>query len=138
LRRGEAEERAAAAEVLGASIPLFLAGTGLVVFLASPLMRITAPGFDPATHADAMRLTRVLAPAFFLAGFFEFLECVLNAHRHFAWPSIGRVLAKIGNFVGLVWLAGPLGILGVCVGVVLGNVIQLVPQLPLTARVAPR
>lgn len=137
MLEGGESGRAAAGELVGLSAFWLLAASALCFVSASPQVRLLAPGFDALRHAEAARLVRLLAPALFLAGVYEFMESVLNAERHFTRPALGRLAAKIGTVGGLLFLAVPYGLTGVAIGIVVGMVFQLVPLLGVTRAVAP-
>lgn len=135
---GDAAGREAAGELLGLSSGWLLVAAALCFVTASPQIHLLAPGFDGARHAEGARLVRLLSPALFLAGAYEFMESVLNAERHFTRPALARLAAKIGTIGGLMFLAVPYGLTGVSIGILAGMALQLLPIAGVTRAVAPR
>ena len=83
-----------------------------------------APGLgDPATVADAVRMTRIILPAqfFFFSG--GLLMAVQFAREKFAVPALAPLLYNGGIIVGGLLLSGRLGMEGFAWGVLAGAIV---------------
>ena len=96
---------------------------GLVIigeFFAPELLRVIAPGFNPAEKAHTVFLTRLMMPAqiFFYLG--SILSAVQYAKGRFVIPSLAPVIYNTGIIMGGFLLASSIGITGFSVGVLSG------------------
>lgn len=89
-------------------------------FFAPDLLRLIAPGFNPAEKAHTVFLTRLMMPAqiFFYLG--SILASVQYTKGRFLIPSLAPVIYNIGIILGGFLLASSIGITGFSVGVVAG------------------
>lgn len=110
LKRLEREGPQAAARfasvVVGNVTAASLIATLACWIFSDPLLRLQFPDFDPATHADALRLTRIVLPAqvFFLTG--GCLRAVLMAHGHFGAQAASSVVYSAAPIAGGLVIAG--------------------------------
>ncbi len=91
---------------------------------AGRLVGWVAPGLgDPATVADAVRMTRIILPAqfFFFAG--GLLMAVQFAREKFAVPALAPLLYNGGIIAGGLLLSGRLGMEGFAWGVLAGAIV---------------
>lgn len=99
--------------------------------LAPVLVPIITPGFDAATMAETIDLTRLMliAPLFLAAG--AVATSVLNAKHRFAAAAMAPVSYNLAIVVATILLAPTLGVTGVAIGVILGAIahvgVQSVP-----------
>jgi putative peptidoglycan lipid II flippase len=109
---------------------------------AHPLVRLIAPGFDPAQQARAVFLTRLMLPSqlfLFIAGV---ASSVQNVKSKFLVPALGPVVYNLGIILGG-WLLTPrIGVAGFAVGVLAGSflgffVLQLFGLRNVGARFTP-
>ncbi len=96
---------------------------GLVIigeFFAPVLLRLIAPGFNPAEKAHTVFLTRLMMPAqiFFYLG--SILSAVQYAKGRFVIPSLAPIIYNFGIILGGFLLASSIGITGFSVGVLSG------------------
>jgi putative peptidoglycan lipid II flippase len=115
----------------------------LVVFLAADLLvPIYTSGFDAATTARTVELTRimVLAPIFLALG--AVATSVLNAHGRFAAAAIAPIVYNLAIIGAAVSVAPSMGAVGLAIGVVAGSLghllVQLAPLSGLGFRYEPR
>ena len=121
---GAPETRSLVAAITNWTAIAGFAIAAVVALLAGPLMRLTAPGFDPATAAlaaDALRLLIFLAPLVMLA---EVLRAHLNAHHHVVAPAAMNVVLNGVAAIVVVAAAEPDARV-VAGGYVIGGVAQL-------------
>ena len=136
VRNGEAEAWRLASSVLNlVALATFVAAT-LAFILAPLLVPLLAPGLGEETgRQDELRslavdLTRLmlLSPIFF--GVSGMLTGILNARQHFLAPAIAPMIYNLSIILGALWLAGPAGVQGLAVAVVLGALGHLLVQVP--------
>jgi putative peptidoglycan lipid II flippase len=116
----------------------------VVLFLAAPALvpAVIAPGFDPATTALTVDLTRtmLLSPIFLALG--SVATSVLNASGRFAAAAVAPSVYNLAIIGAALILAPSMGTLGLAVGVVAGALghllVQLAPARSLGFRYAPR
>lgn len=87
---------------------------------APGLVRVIAPGFNPAEKARVVALTRLMLPAqiaFYLGGV---LAAVQYAKAQFVVPSLAPIIYNLGIILGGLLLASRIGITGFSVGVLAG------------------
>ncbi len=95
-----------------------------------PLTKLVAYNFSGETLDLAVKLTRVMFPAFVILALNGLIMGILNSYKHFAAPAIGSVAYNFFIIVfGLVF-AKQWGIMAFAVGVVVGHIANLVIQLP--------
>ncbi len=114
----------------------------IVLVTADRLVPAITPGFDPATMAQTVELTRImlLSPIFLALG--AVATSVLNARGRFAGAAVAPIVYNLA-IIGAVLLLGPsMGVTGVAIGVVAGSLGHLLIQLPplrgVGFRYAPR
>jgi putative peptidoglycan lipid II flippase len=100
----------------------------LVLVFADQLVSIYTSGFDPATMARTVELTRimVLSPIFLALG--ALATSVLNARGRFAASAIAPIVYNLAIIGAALLLAPSMGVVGIAVGVVLGSLGHLLVQ----------
>jgi putative peptidoglycan lipid II flippase len=116
------------ASLLNLLVLATIAGGVIIVVFADPLTHIIAPGFDPATHALATDITRIMAVTPVLFAISSVLGSVQQAFNRFVIFALAGVLYNVGIIIGIVALSPHWGIYGVAWGVVLGVVLQALLQ----------
>ncbi len=102
---------------------------GVFLFVAAPwLVPLLAPGFDDASTALAVQLTREMSPAPLILGVAALMAGALNATGRFAASVLGPIAYNVMTIVGALWLSGPFGVHGLAIGVVLGSIAYLLIQ----------
>ena len=127
-----------AAIVLGA-----LCALGIV--FSPQLVATLAPGFNPAKAALTVTLTRVMFPFILLVSLAALVMGMLNAKNVFGMPAMASSFFNVGSIVGGVvlgyWLDphfGPVALLGLAIGTLIGGALQLGVQLPQLHRLGFR
>jgi putative peptidoglycan lipid II flippase len=124
--------------VLSAALAGLLVTTAAGMLFAPWIVRAIAPGFsaDPAHHALAVLLTRVMFPYLVLVGLGALAMGLLNAEGRFFAPALAPAVLNLGMIASVLGLAARLEppILALAVGVLAGGVGQLAIQLPALAR----
>ncbi len=108
---------------------------GVVVFLAADvLVPIYTSGFDPATMARTVELTRIMVMSPILLALGAVATSVLNARGRFAAAALAPIVYNLA-IIGAALLLGPsMGPVGLAFGVVAGSLAHLLVQVvPLRA-----
>jgi len=92
---------------------------------AERLLSLFAPGFSEETLRISVRLSYIIFPAMFFMGLASYLGGVLNAAKHFFFPSIRQLLLNIAVILCAVYLSPLIGVRSLAVGFVAGGAIQL-------------
>lgn len=112
--------------VLGALI----AAAGLMAIFAEPLVRLTAPGFDPEQVELAARLARILLAASALVAATNLISGLLQAHRRFLWPAVVGIPFNVAMIGAALLLAGDLGAVALALGFVIGSAARVAVLAP--------
>ncbi|MEA2579100.1 MAG: putative peptidoglycan lipid flippase [Chloroflexota bacterium] len=119
---------------------LVLAAFALVA--ADRLVPLFTRGFDPATMARTIELTRIMLLSPILLALGAVATSVLNARGRFAAAALAPIAYNVAIIGAVLLLAPSMGVTGVAVGVVAGSASHLLVQLrPLRAigfRYVPR
>lgn len=136
-RRDKFGERIAFAHWRSLGGPLFLLFTGLAVvaYLFAPqTTAMLGPGLEPGAYELATELSRGFAlsiPLSFVAGWFGAL---LHANRRFVEVGLRTACVNIALIAGMFFLAPSLGAWSLWAGTLLGNVLEILIQLPFVVR----
>lgn len=131
LTRQDGQDAWRLASAVGHLILLFLGAFSALAWLLAPgLIRLVAPGFDPAQAGLAASLLRIqlLAPTLF--GLSGLLMSTLHAHQRFLLPALAPSLHWVGWILATLLFVPRWGIHGLAWGVVLGAALHLMVQLP--------
>jgi putative peptidoglycan lipid II flippase len=104
-----------------------LAGT-LLVFAPQAVQAIT-PGFTGDRLAQTVELTRIMLLSPILLALGSVATSVLNARGRFAASVMAPIIYNLAIIAGAIFLAGPFGLRGLAIGVVLGSACHLAIQL---------
>ena len=121
---------------------LLIALIGFGEIFAHPLVRLIAPGFDPAQQARAVFLTRLMLPSQLFLVIAGIAGGVQNVKSKFLVSAMGPVVYNLGIILGG-WLLTPrIGVAGFAVGVLVGSfcgffVLQLIGLRSVGARFTP-
>ena len=133
-RRGEDQAWRNTSVLLNNLTLLFLVLVAVGWFLAPWLARLVGLGFDDATADLSSSLTRILLFGVVLVGGAAFLSQLWYSYDAFVAPGVAGIAANLGMAAGIVILAHGWGVYGLAIAVVIGNVAQLVVQLPIVWR----
>ncbi len=104
----------------------------LVWIFALPLSRSIAPSFTPAQLSLMVELTRIMIGAQIFFGVSSFLTGIIQSHKRFLIPALSPLLYNVGIIIGTVILSPEYGIHGPAMGVVIGSILHLLAQIPLS------
>lgn len=93
--------------------------------LASPLIYLFAPGFDPEVHTLATTLLRITLPTILFTLLDRVFVGVLNVHKKFVFPTLSLYVLNLVLILFIVLLHAKWGIAAACVGQVVGSVGQV-------------
>lgn len=137
-REDEAEAWRVASSVVNLVV-LALAVISFVMALLAPLfVPLVAPGFDPATTALTVRLTRLMLLSPFFIGLGAVVSAILNGYDEFAIPALAPLVYNLAIILAAVFLAPLLGVEALAVGVAAGALGHLLVQLPRLRRFSGR
>jgi len=109
----------------------FLILISLLLFVFAPqILRFIAPGFSLADRIKCVALTRLMLLSPIFLGLSSIFSGVLHHFNRFLIYSLCPVLYNLGIIFGIVFLSPDFGVLGICLGVVLGAFLHLIIQLP--------
>ena len=131
IERGE-RDRAwrVASTVLNLMLAALLVLAVVLAIFAPALVPLLVPGFDEATTALTVELTRMMliAPIFLAAG--SIVTAILQTQDRFGATALAPVVYNASIIVCALLLEPSMGIYGVAVGVVVGAIGLVVVQLP--------
>ena len=116
-------------------ISLLLVMVSLVGILASPwIIHLVAPGFKsiPNKFELTVLMNRIMFPYIFFIGLVAVCMGVLNVLGHFAAPALAPVFLNLAMIGSMLWISPHMKepVLGLCIGVIIGGVLQLGLQIP--------
>lgn len=129
--KGKEEAFKLAQSILNLALLVLLVGSMLIFIFAEPLTNIIVPGFDAAQKLEVARLTRIILIGQMLLTVGSFFVGILQSFQRFIIPAIAGIFYNFGIILGIVFLGGPLGILGPAIGVIIGAALHGAIQLPL-------
>src|SRR3989344_5497458 len=121
--------------MIALGIIVFLIFTTFILIFAPFLALIIAPGVvakDPTTAQLISRLLRIMifAQLFFVISIF--LTGILQSFQRFVVPALASVFYNIGIIISIIFLVPVFGIYAPAIGMIIGALLHLVVQLPLT------
>lgn len=129
--KGKIEAFKLAQSILNLALLVLLLGSILIFIFAEPLTNIIVPGFDATQKLEVARLTRIILIGQMLLTVGSFFVGILQSFQRFIIPAIAGVFYNLGIILGIVFLGGPLGIMGPAIGVIIGAALHGVMQMPL-------
>lgn len=134
LTRGKEEEaNKIASTILNLSILVFLILSFIFFVFADLIMRLIAPGLTSQEMALAVPFTRIMLLGQTLPLILgNFLTGILQSHKRFLIPALAPVLYNLGIILGILFLSPTIGLYGAVWGVVLGAILFLLIQIPIS------
>jgi putative peptidoglycan lipid II flippase len=108
----------------------------VAVVLAPWIVAAMAPGLgedvgrQDELHGLATELTRIMLVSPFLFAVSAMVTGILNARQHFFLTALAPMFYNLSIILAAVFLADPMGVRGLAVGVVAGSALHLTVQLP--------
>jgi putative peptidoglycan lipid II flippase len=137
-RGQEAEAWRLASSVINLVVIALAALSLLMAIFAGLLVPIVAPGFDPETTEQTVRLTRIMLLSPVLIGLGAVVSGILNSYERFAVPALAPLAYNLVIILAAIFLAPVMGVEGLAVGVVGGSLAHLAIQLPQLRHVGQR
>ncbi|MHB1127085.1 MAG: murein biosynthesis integral membrane protein MurJ [Bacillota bacterium] len=135
----EKEAWEVASIIFNVVLVLILIGIFLgLIFTPQLVSYLLVPGFDQASTALTITLTRIMFVQVFFMAISGIAQGILNSYKHFLMPSIGSVLYNLGIIVLGVLLSPRFGIAAFSIGVVVGAVSIAGVQIPALLKRRPR
>jgi putative peptidoglycan lipid II flippase len=103
---------------------------GFVLVFADRLVPLYTSGFDPATMARTIELTRIMVLSPILLALGAVATSVLNTQERFAASVIAPIVYNLAIIGAALLLTPSLGAVGLAVGVVAGSLGHLLVQIP--------
>ncbi|MFH1427193.1 MAG: murein biosynthesis integral membrane protein MurJ [Patescibacteria group bacterium] len=132
------EAWALANSVLNILLILLFVFCGLGIIFAPWLMKIIAPGFSVELQAQTVYLTRIMFLSPLFLGISSIFGGILQSFKRFFVYSLAPIMYNIGIIIGALYFVPVIGLAGLAWGVVLGAVLHMLVQLPLTIRLGWR
>ena len=137
-RRGEAEARRLAEQVLSVVGAVMALACIALAFAAPWIVPLTAPGFHGESMSLTISLSRIMFLSPFLLGLSAVMGGVLQATRRFFAFSLAPLLYNLGIIFGIAVLARWFGISGVAWGVIVGAALHFFAQAAVAGRLGIR
>ena len=135
------EERRAwrvVSSVANLMLVILLVLAALFAIFAAPIVEAITPGFDAATTARTVELTRIMVLSPVLLAMGAVATSALNAQGRFAAAAVAPIVYNLAIIGAAIFLAPTLGIHSLAVGVVGASLGHLLVQLPTLRRVGFR
>lgn len=118
---------------------LFIVLSTVAFIFAEPItVWRTGSEFLPEQVAVAVKLTRLMLLAQIFFAISNFLTGILQAYQRFIAPALAPIFYNLGIVLGTLLLAERLGIYAAGVGVIVGSLLHMLVQLPLTWKMGFR
>lgn len=130
-RRGERQAFAFASNVLNLALLIFGSVAILAAVLTPQINSLLLPGFTGVQKELTDFLTRIILVAQLMLVAGAFFIGVAQSYQRFIVPSLAPLFYNLGIIVGIIFLSGPVGIVGPALGVVVGSLAHVLIQLPL-------
>ncbi|HUD04512.1 MAG TPA: murein biosynthesis integral membrane protein MurJ [Patescibacteria group bacterium] len=130
----EHEGHKVASTLLFLSLAVFAFFSLILFIFAKQFSTLMAPGFSNAQLDLLTSLTRIVifGEILFIIG--SFLSAILQSYNHFFIPGFAAALYNLGIIIGIVLLSPFLGIYAAAYGVIIGALLFVVAQVPLSKK----
>jgi len=99
--------------------------TALMLLFRNQVILITAAGLNQSSQQLAANLGIYVFPVLLFMVINSFMECLLNAEGKFGWPAYAGMLVPLTTATLVIAAGNTQGVVALCVGTVLGQIIQL-------------
>lgn len=105
----------------------------IFLLFTQPLLNLIAPGLSKEEIALAVPFTKIMLVGQTLPLILgNFLTALLQSHKRFLLPAIAPLFYNLGIIIGIIFLSPMLGLFGPVWGVVLGAILFLLIQIPIS------
>ena len=126
--KGKGEAAKLAGQVLTTVGACLAVASILVAVFAHVLIPLIVPGFDPATLAKTIELTRIMSVSPLLLGLSAVIGGVMQSMKRYIGFAMAPVFYNLGIIAGTIVLAPSMGITGAAIGVVAGALMHFLVQ----------
>jgi len=88
------------------------------------IINLIAPGLSSQAKYQAIIMSRILIPNFFLFCLLLFYKAVFNANKYFILPALSPLFYSAVIFISVIILSGKMGIYSLALGTLLGSALQ--------------
>ena len=99
--------------------------TVLLIVFRHQMIFLTAPALAPLQANMAAELAQLIDPVLFLMVMIAYMECIFNVEGQFGWPAYAGIVVPLTTALLIVFLGNSLGVAVLCIGMVLGLLLQL-------------
>ena len=119
---------------------LIIAVSALAFFLIPAISGILFKGFSEPVLSQVILISRILLLSPIILGFSNLFGSLTQAFSRFTVYALAPLLYNAGIIIGIIFLTGQLGIIGVVIGVVIGVSLHALVQVPFvfTSGLFPR
>jgi len=104
---------------------VFLVVASILTFIfADSVIRISSPGLDGETAANAGKMLRIISAGITLTGAVNILTGVINAFEHFLWPAISGMFITVCTIFFMLFFTDKWGVFVLGWGLLAGTVLQ--------------
>ncbi len=112
---------------------LLLIGVSTLLFFFAPyVVKIIAPGFDDSNQETTVLLTRIMMLSPILLGVSSLFSGILQYFNRFLVYSLAPIMYNLGIIFAILFFVEPFGLIGLACGVILGSLLHLLIQLPVS------
>lgn len=112
---------------------LLLIGVSTLLFFFAPyVVKIIAPGFDDSNQETTVLLTRIMMLSPILLGVSSLFSGILQYFNRFLVYSLAPIMYNLGIIFAILFFVEPFGLIGLAYGVILGSLLHLLIQLPVS------
>lgn len=115
-------------------IVFFVVTYGIVILFLPKIINILYGHMDPLFQKSIVLYGSILLVSTFFLSLSSVISSVAQQKRKFIYVGIAPILYNLGTVIGIVVLRPYWGVVGVCIGVVLGSLLHLLVQLPIVIR----
>lgn len=134
IRHLDSDDKDGARELINSVFTLFfilMIVVAVVAFIFIPYFApLVAPGFDVASQAHLIDLSRILLLSPILLGLSNLFGSVTQSFKRFFIYALSPILYNIGIIIGVLYFYPSLGLKGLVWGVILGALLHLLIQAP--------
>ncbi len=109
------------------AVTILVAVVSVALALASPMViRLAAPGFNPAQLEQAQRLSHILILLLPISGIGSVFFALLNAHERYVLPALTPILTPIVVVAAILTLGPSWGVTAIAAGITAGALLEAI------------
>lgn len=134
-RNQEEEGNRVASSLMMLGLGVFLIASSILFVFAEFFLGLMAPGFSKDQISLMAQLMKIIIAGEILFIIGSFFSAILQSYNHFFIPGIAAAFYNLGIIIGIITLAPAVGIFAPAYGVVLGALIFVLIQFPVSKKV---